>query len=664
MELILHRMTHLLTHRYQLDKAEVALLLGPFAMWSAAPLKIKKSAAAMAAKIIELLPAVDRLKTSAAARVAQLWAVVHEGEQKHGPSPQSACVLYYTGLLVDTHMAMLWHPRPLLLHELYTLELAPEQIKITSIANDAVYPLTTASIHRLWKTYLTRAPLKPLAKSKKAKPAKNTKLKKGRKRQHADTSSHTLFSTPALPPENRIDITVVQNSADYIKIIDKGMPRSTAARSIATRLKKTVQHQPENNVAIVWMVRKFVLGAYKDATVIATPLNRVKAYSPSTDYLMSIISQLSNKQLYVMVAEYVIGMARSVKTLEHVLLQITEWRMYVKQAHVVCNFQLRQLTVNNNMSPGKGAKIKQGFNQTLTATSALWILAEELGVKRNLQRCDIDAARILSADLSFVYRTFAAQKNDVHIYAAVLLEVGVPKVDIATLENTFRMLQPSDVAAQFKSMLSKMSPGGVAILKLYVHKIIHAASFAVIPIRLERKVRTHPNMLPYVLVCTSCYTTRSQVHNIKEHIKSKDGVEVDTINFAVACTGCGMPGVKMVDLRHNRVMSLNVNDMSTPSLTCLCYMCGRLTRYKHVIGVHEICEPCFKTAQKRVEPKRCVCDISFTNKNNVARTFVALDETGITCLYALCKKHQWVLKHACRPDHNIQFYKQLIENGP
>ena len=90
-------------------------------------------------------------------------------------------------------------------------------------------------------------------------------------------------------------------------------------------------------------------------------------------------------------------------------------------------------------------------------------------------------------------------------------------------------------------------------------------------------------------------------------------------------------------------------------------MCGRLTRYKNVIGVDEVCEPCFQVACRSVAPRRCICGTEFTTKNKAARTFVALDETGNTCLYALCKKHQGVLRHACRSDHSLQFYLNLIK---
>lgn len=702
MKQTLHRMTHLLIYKYNLDAAFVTLLFGSFAMWHECTPELDEATTKLAAKMLEELPVVDDIRKSAAARVACIWTTVNNGERDHGPTSPDACLWYYTGLIMDTHMQLLWHPTPLLMHNVYALNIAPDQIGVSGVANDTVYPLTPASIERLWKAYLTRAPLKPLAKGsprRKSAAASTKKKKKSRRKRKAPMTSDppSLFGEPPAMPENRIVITVTQPLNDFIKVIEKGMPRSTTARSITTLLLKTVKNQPANNIAIVGLVRKFVLGAYKTACVVAPPVIRVMAYAPTTTclslrsarisflffrvfplfaraglveisprrdpgrYLMSVISKLNNKHLYTMVAEYVIGMARSVGTIEHLLARNTEWKTYTRQAHTNCNYHLRRLVINRGVTPNKGTRIRQGFAQTLTAASVLWILAEELRVKRSLQKSDLDAARIVAPNLSKVYRVFEQQPYNMRIYEDILRKVGVPHVDLVTLESTFQMLRPSDVSAQFKEMLVKMSAGGISILRLYVHRILHAATFRIIPIRIQRPPAVYQRaIIPCALVCTTCLTIRSQVHNVKEFVKSKDGVEVDTVQFGTTCTGCGTEGVKMVDLRHNRIMALNVNDMSTPALTCLCRMCGRLTRYKHVIGVDEVCDPCFQVAKQSVIARRCICGVEFTNKNKAERTFVALDADKKLCLYALCKKHAGILKHACRADHGIDFYRNLL----
>lgn len=408
--------------RYNLDARLVDVLLGSFAMWCSTTPPIPPEIEKNANKILAELPVVDDLRRLAASRVAYIWDVVKQGELKYGPSPQEASVGYYTGLIVDTHMALLWHPEPVLLHEVYTLGIAPDQIHAHQVANDFTYPLTRASIERLWKTYLTRAPLKALAKFKPRKKAGSTKKKKRSRRKRKRDESETvesLFDKPNTQQENQIHITVTQTPNDYVKIIDKGMPRSTTARSIKSllgmyfrpsthsfvcpranspahpRTEKTVRKQPLNNVAIVNLVRKFVVGAYKTAIVVAPPVIRVMAYAPTTEYLMSIIDQMENKHMYAMVAEYVIGMARSTHTLDALLVKNTEWRAYCKQASTVCNYHLRRLVVNRGLKPNKGTKIRQGFQQTLTTASILWILAEVFGVKRRLQKSDLDAARVL-----------------------------------------------------------------------------------------------------------------------------------------------------------------------------------------------------------------------------------------------------------------------------
>lgn len=790
MGIILHRMTHLLIYRYNLDTEYVSLLLGPFAIWHSVDPDIPKESAVISSTVLEVCPVVDAVRVSAANRVAELWRIV---ESKVDPKSEPG-VLYYLGILIDTHMNLLWYPKHVTIHEVYRAGIAPDQQVVGRVCNDETYPLTTASIQWLWQEYVCPAPVPALSKVRlrptkvgAKRTTKSAKNKASRKRKR-DTSFVPLFPEHKELPSAQMEITVPQQINNFVKIIQKGLPRATTVRSIEQLLHKTVAEQPAANVAVVTMVRKFLVGAFKDATKIASPLVRVLAYAPTTKHLVLALGLLKKEHMYAMVAEYAIGMAKSVPPLHAVLRRDADWNEYCDQAHTVCNEYLRKSLCSREpvfsdaepprripvlfwtmvdvlgarslgddtsvglvktfatMSPqcqfklcsfvgtlsdpetgesvtesdteavrkvivsrkhthkaiqkmvrglsphgkrvlrayvhvlyrqsmysdfmdnpvqiNESPRITPRFERPMSTSRVFWVLMKELGlgVKRCVRKPDIVAAKTVCPNLATMYAAFRSQAESYRIYTAVLRRVGMPDVDVDTIEAAFAALEPNRIAPRFKEMIKKMSPSSVAVLKLYVHMLYQRSTFAVIPICIERDPpKDHKKILPYLLVCTTCYTIRSQVHGVNVNLKSKDGVHVDTINFSVTCTSCESP-VEMVNLVHNRVVGLNVNDMDTPALVCMCRMCGKATRYRHVIGSDELCGLCFTAARERIEPKRCVCGLEFTRLNSAAKTFVALDDKGESALYAVCKRHVSILEHAIHPIHPIGFFRHLIQN--
>jgi hypothetical protein len=217
---------------------------------------------------------------------------------------------------------------------------------------------------------------------------------------------------------------------------------------------------------------------------------------------------------------------------------------------------------------------------------------------------------------------------------------------------------------KIKKCKRKMSCAGISMFKLYLHTLYQRASLVITPIVIEREpLPCHDkHVLPYLLVCTTCHTIRSQVHGINKQRKAKDGVSVNIIDFGVVCSGCNSPTVKMVDLRTHRVAGLSVNRMEEPKTITMCHGCGRSTVYEHVIGSRELCSTCYTAAQATVVPRRCLCGISFTTKNKVAVTFVALNKNKQTTLYALCEKHKRVIDHAIGPNHDVEYFEMLIKD--
>lgn len=757
MKKLLHRTLHLLVYRYNLDNKFVTLLLGPFAEWCAANNRernITSSIKQDAQTILKTLPAQDMVRQWALYRILVLHKVM--GDKKDGPNTQ-----YYLGILMDTHMRLLWHPTKLYLSDVYVLGLAPEQQRITDVCNDAKYPITNADIAMIWQSYVNFTSMPTPTKRRRKEPGGDEN--RGRKRKRVvkplPTNEYNLFSTKENP--DTITFSMTQNPTDYIKIVSKGMPRSTTVRSIRSIIRRALQTQPHNNLAVVDMMRKFVLGSYRNAKVIAPPVTRVRVYNPITLDLFNMIDTFHNRELYAIVAEYVVGMAQTNAALCHVLLMDPDWEDYKTQAQTVCDKYLRPRILYPLPDPEAYTSISAYVQDKKTMSSALttlcqavqsyletresgkkkhrgtvysWmidktrailpislytnytklpkhervlfdqfyvsniriskermrinqitserrtlariqlkheaplvpyvvstVLCKVLKLKKRIRIGDITTAQSRCPDLTVLYNLIHGQRGSYCIYASILQKSGMLPVDLGTMTSYFRLLTPKNVQSTLKTMLNKMTSGGVSLLRLYMHALQHQSTLCVVPIRIQQPLPHYTEMMhPYLLVCMTCYTVRTQVRGGNKGRKAKDGISVDTIRFDVACTSCNAPDMRKVDMRHNRVFGLSANDMSTPQLFTLCHGCGVITVYKYVVECYDLCRKCYSDICTKRVPTQCICGVCFNTHHKAAGTFVALSDNKKLCLYAVCQKHGYVLDHIVREDHDIEFFRKLI----
>lgn len=229
------------------------------------------------------------------------------------------------------------------------------------------YPLTASKIEEVWQPYVNNAPVRLSTTS--ARPQRTSKASRKRKRvaktgvylihKAVDTPTpRYVVSTAPLPPPLLFgrgvvlscscgwvgSFTVPQDAKNFTKIVNKGMPRSMSYRSIKALIVRTIVGKPEENQAIVHMLRLFLLGAYRHCTSIAPPPLRLEVYRKgpkAAEIMYNRIEAFTNKALYAVVSEYVIGMAKTVRTLYHILQTDPDWTEYQQQATTVCNLYLR-----------------------------------------------------------------------------------------------------------------------------------------------------------------------------------------------------------------------------------------------------------------------------------------------------------------------------------
>ena len=562
--------------------------------------------------------------------------------------------------------------------------IAPEQTRLSAVCTDMYFPLSMAAIEKIWRPYINSAPFPAPSKKKPTAEAPPAPKRRSSRKRKKPTAAIVLLPDPP-EPSTLNDFTVEQDPTIFRKNLTKAMPRSVTVRSIKTLLRRAILLRPDENRAIVELVRKFLVGGYRHATAIGSAAFRVRAYCTDTEWMYNHIKDLTNKEMYAMVAEcvhrlsptrlltshtslialvglprYAIGMARTLPALHHLLQCDPDWNEYCDQAITVCDRHLRPRLFGMHIGLPP-PKIVASFNRPVKMSEIMWGLIKALKVTRKIQKAEVDAARIVNPDLHTAIAVFRRQCGEPRIYAAALIEAGVRETDINTLADGFSNLEATKMHSQLKTMLAKLSTGGRGMLHLYVHMLYQQSTFAVVPIRIARPpLPPKPEAMPFVLVCTTCCIVLSQAHGINKCRKSRDGIHVDTINFGVTCSKCGTLGVEKVDLRTNRVIGLSVNDMANPQMFTMCRMCRCVTTYRHVVGCDELCGECFATAKVRLVARSCICGTEFTSRNKVARTFTALDDDGKVALFALCERHKSILRHTVSEVHEIAFYRTIL----
>lgn len=594
---------------------------------------------------------VDEIKIHAALRMARLYRIWLENKVHFDRASNAS---QYIGMLMDLHMPVLMHHGILQMHEVYGKGIAPEQVSLASVFSDVHYPMSMEMVEEIWRGYISNS----MQTVKETQPSKRS-LFRQRKRKRRTNEFRLFPDTPTTPT---VGFTVPQDTRSFIKIAYKGMPRSMSFRSIKTLFCKAMSFNVKSNQAIVHMARLFLLGSYRHCTSIANPSWRVEIYKNvevSARWIVSKIQELTNKSLFALVSEYVIGMARTHPALYYLLEKDPDWADYTTQAINVCDTVLRPSLYKGK--PAQPPKIDVGFCKPVKPHHVFWALVKALGVKDRVPRRLIDSAIEVVSGLHSMYAVFRRQHGTPRIFGKALRDVGVAQSEIDVMAEAFGRIRANSVYRVLNEMVKTIDGGTFAVLYLYVHMICHQSKFSVIPVKVQRDDIDVKDKIPSVLVCTQCYTMRSQAQG-STTTKSKDGIHVDTVQFDVTCSTCSSSGVQHVDLRYNRVVALSPNDMVTPRMFVMCRQCHCVTVYRHVIGDSELCSKCYETAVERLVPRRCICGVPFTPRNTVKETFVARNASGKYSLFALCSAHASVMQHYAGINHPISFYHNLVSS--
>jgi hypothetical protein len=617
------RVTDLLKTLHNLDRVDA--VMGPFARWVHTEQNLTAADTVQVESILAQCGSpLCSTHRHAASRVAVLW-------RWSAAFPEHS--IDFTRL-VDLHMPILMQTTPISVQEVYMQCNAPEQLRLASLLV-CQQPLRRDLVRQVWAPFITGAP-------RELNPAPRKPLTK--KQVVAKDEDVPNGILPRLPPPQ----TTTKEDILLFKILDKVMPDYRHWKPLTSEV-CTILHDVCLGETIRHAIRLFLLGGYGHATRVAPPSMRLVLMTESVTDLVARVQVLPGDALYIALAEYVNTLSRSNPGVYWALCKHEGWRAHEKRVQRRSDYARACIYSRTPLQFGLLLPI---CRLPSTRSRDYWRVFRELQVKTKVPWSVITAVIAVVPSLEVMYAAFERQHGAIRIHGATLLELGMTARDERIVRAAFT--EPREVP------LADVSVGGLALLYVYVHYLWRRSMLQILPMIMDRCDSEPTDHTSDVMVCPTCFSVRSQASGTG-YCKSKDGSHFDTHKFLVTCTLCHTAGLKKVNVRTHRVLSLSLNHPVHPKVFAACRVCMCVTAIDTVVGPDEVCRKCYMTARKRLKARRCFCSKPFTSRKKMACTFVAKNPKGLLTMYASCERHKHVLRHSILATHPIGFYLALIE---
>lgn len=299
---------------------------------------------------------------------------------------------------------------------------------------------------------------------------------------------------------------------------------------------------------------------------------------------------------------------------------------------------------------------------------SFWELARVLDVKVVLDQDVVDLGTKAFKSVPEFYKILRGQPQTLRIYRGILRQMKMEVHDMDIIAKGLININSVRVAKHLNGVINKLSPEGRAKLHLYVHYIAHRSQITCQRIHTRRVIppvrEDQPS--PYILVCNTCATIRSQCAeptSSKKNSKTRStGTKIDTYKGIVVCGACESEDIGIVDTRYYYVSGPTPQTPTTITTFCRCHRCGKITPYGHVIGTTEFCTKCYYVVASQLVIRQCFCGAPISAEDTTTRKIMAINEHGETTIYGVCTKHLHVLTKFNPSDTMpIQAYHALIE---
>lgn len=692
--IIANRVTHLLSTQFHLSKRIINLVVSDFGAWCATVHRydiVQDVDEDRALEIIDRQASIIQFKAALRVAVLYRWARSYA----HLCHTQSDIYCYF-GILMDSHCHVLKSKTPCHdIHQVYHQGMAPEQCKLSTIVTDMFPMVSENDIKDVWNTFISHNPLPTetviVTRRKTRKRQAESAMAASDSSLKTQSTSYThLTEQGYITLPNQLPHIVSPSSlhtspatvwlTQWKRIVRKGLPRENIPQSIQTKIITALE---ANNPYVLHMLKVIRKSAYQKGRFLERPKHR---FNITHSNMVKFITQQPNNVLHSLIAEYGIRLAENVVPLQSILqanpIYIHHRSIILSNADRIkrtlstfnCTKMLGTLQSFGMPTAPKLKHLQRTHNISLpsiTASDIFYRALTNFEVRQTVSsdKIVLPAAQHSKMPLPQLITLLKQQGPVQRIFAATLIKANITEPDLSIISRGFshNVSTMVDVDKRLSTMKDALSPGAFAVLRLYLYIVARMTSAHVIKHSNYKKVgftaypraQSFDQHIPAVIVCPHCHTVRSQTtsQNIK---RVKEGHNIDTIEFALVCSGCKSRDCRFLDLTDHHIHALSINNMKMPYKFVACQGCGSPTEYRYVIGTDELCQVCYLNVTSTMRAKHCICGEVFTARNPIASFFLAVSDTDKLSAYALCSDHAHITKHVCKPTHPIQYYHNLL----
>lgn len=301
----------------------------------------------------------------------------------------------------------------------------------------------------------------------------------------------------------------------------KGMPQPVSIRYILGKLEGLAASGGLAEIVVRDLLLKHFTGAHRGRLQMCTPKRRCELAKMSALELTSEASQYNSRQLYTILAEYVVKLARFDPLAWEICL--TRYPGFVRK---IC-----QLQIEYDMVPATSPSVHSPLGAA--ATTGLLMLRNILKVKKKVPAW---ATQVL--DSKQVCTALQLGRQNCGLSAAALIAAGV------TRQRALALITIVKKKAEVQRLIEPMTTAEKAVLSCYVAGVVRSnivsspLPIASLTAQLIGGLGGGHDIGQYILFCNNCQKPLPKSKAIVGGPKATAGCTVDVDQGSVACVSC------------------------------------------------------------------------------------------------------------------------------
>lgn len=373
-------------------------------------------------------------------------------------------------------------------------------------------------------------------------------------------------------------------------MLRKGGPMPPSIRYIGAQLQRCAGIEGESERTARSMVLMHMLGLYVGRQKLLPPKKRLVLYNESTAALVSRVSGLGSRELYCLVATYLVWATRV-----HYPLWVFCYRAHGEYVRTVLGLGLEydcgaHIDMTRHYMRWRRASTYESFVAALDIKKKLpvWVQNELSGI------AELDKCAQVGA-LKKRLTTGCLRRAGLSEHAVECLTASASNKSAAL--RVLNRVKPKDKALLYVIMLSKgvRSELRVSMLSNDVGRAQELAA-----------MRVHGEKTCFASVCVSCGTWRPKSRAISGLSKATSGVVVHLASNRVRCSACSADWSIMPVSLVGQIVFAKLRPAATAVSIVMCVRCAHAAHPVHYMGTMPYCTACFAN-QKREQERPGVC---------------------------------------------------------